>query len=628
MKVDTMRSVLSLALILVLMLLCAGIVNAATAPVIAAREKALLGDAVDITAELSLSGTSVQSVLRDEAKQLYTLKLSTSEGYSKGPIELTLTVDFSGKIAGLELVSSADDKDFGEAFLPSFTGQDSALAGVELVAGVTYSTSAIRNAVAEGMNTLADNGLITAGEKSAEQILTELIAQVYPDLANAGGAVQGERVEGSGRVSYGYMAPNGSAFAWFAADNGADYLGVWTPEAGVQLYGTDGQSADNASLAEEIAALSEAQVKALRGDAVEITEELTVTAETVQAVYRDDTKQLYTLILSTTQGYTGEPIELTLSVDFEGRIAELRLDRSGETKELSEDFLPSFAGQDSALADVELVAGVTFSSSAIKGAVSDGMETLIENGLIAAGEKSAEQQLIELIPSVFPGLVNKAGAIQGEELEGSGSALKGYAANNGSGYAWLLQGDLLGVYTPVGGAMLYDTEGQSVQDEALLAEIEALSLSTQLDLFTEKDLSKAEKSLKKLLPDDAELEPIAIPGLANSVAAAYRVKTEEGLRYAFVARPYGYSNEIMELYFVLDENGAIAAWRVKELILHSDYFSNYTLDEAAYKEAVIGLTGESYEGEQALIAGATMSSDAVDTALRDVFEAFRLITAE
>jgi hypothetical protein len=36
-------------------------------------------------------------------------------------------------------------------------------------------------------------------------------------------------------------------------------------------------------------------------------------------------------------------------------------------------------------------------------------------------------------------------------------------------------------------------------------------------------------------------------------------------------------------------------------------------------------TAESFNGEQALISGATMSSDAVDTATRDVFEAFGLL---
>ena len=44
-----------------------------------------------------------------------------------------------------------------------------------------------------------------------------------------------------------------------------------------------------------------------------------------------------------------------------------------------------------------------------------------------------------------------------------------------------------------------------------------------------------------------------------------------------------------------------------------------------FSMGLLGLTAGSYTGEQALIAGATMSSDAADTATRDVFEAFELL---
>jgi hypothetical protein len=380
------------------------------------------------------------------------------------------------------------------------------------------------------------------------------------------------------------------------------------------------------------APIVEANAKALLGDAVLIYDSadpaasaLTVTASTVQSVYRDETKQLYTVDLSTSEGYSHGPIDLKLTVDFEGKIASLELVQNSDDKDLGEAFLPSFAGQDSALAGVELVAGVTFSSSAIRNAVADGMNALAENELITAGQKDADQLLAELIPSVYPGLVNKAGAIQGEELEGSGSVTKGYVAANGSGSAWFVKSgdaDLLGVVTRISGPMLFDLEGNPVEDSALFNELAALAGPVAADLD-----GAQQKALAKLLPEGAELQPMQIPGIVSSVTGAYAVETEEGTLYAFAARPYGYANEVMELYYVLDEHGAIVAMRAKELILHSDYFSNYTLDNTAYREGFLGLTADEYTGEEALISGATMSSDAVDTATRDVFEAFRLATA-
>lgn len=372
------------------------------------------------------------------------------------------------------------------------------------------------------------------------------------------------------------------------------------------------------------APIIEANAKALLGDAVDITAELAISAGTVQSVYRDDTKQLFTVNLSTSEGYSHGPIDLKLTVDFEGKIAGLELVQSSDDKDLGESFIPSFAGQDSALGGVELVAGVTFSSSAIRNAVSDGMNTLIENGLITAGQKSAEQLLTELAPSVYPGLVNKAGAIQGEELAGSGVVTKGYKAANGSGSAWFIEDGenaFLGVADVVGGVMIFDLEGNPVDDSALLSAVAELAAPVNDDLHEAQ-----QKALARMLPEGAELVPMQLTGLANSVTGAYSVETADGALYAFAARPYGYANEVMELYFVLDDTGAIVSMRAKELILHSEYFSNYTLDEASYKEGFVGLTEDAFTGEQALITGATMSSDAVDTATRDVFEAFRLST--
>jgi hypothetical protein len=314
---------------------------------------------------------------------------------------------------------------------------------------------------------------------------------------------------------------------------------------------------------------------------------------------------------------------MTLIIDFEGKIVSLTVDSSGETKELSPEFLPGFEGQDSTLAGVELVAGVTFSSSAIKSAVNDGFNTLIDNGLFAAAEKDDSQLLNELIPLVYPGIVNAAGAVQGEEIEPEGAVTGGFKAANGSGFALFMTGDgrnFLAVVTKVGGVTLYQPDGETADNAALAAEAAAYAEARFDDLS-----SRQLKALGKLLPEGAELVPAEIPGACGTVVGAWTAETEEGSFYAFAARSYGYSNEVMDFYYVLDESGAITGFRASELILHSEYFSDYTLDEPAYKEGFLGLTEETFTGEQALITGATMTSNAVRTATDDVFAAFRLL---
>ncbi|MBQ6273383.1 MAG: FMN-binding protein [Oscillospiraceae bacterium] len=359
--------------------------------------------------------------------------------------------------------------------------------------------------------------------------------------------------------------------------------------------------------------------------------EISVSADSVQSVYRNDAEQTYTLKLTTAPGWQSS-MGVTLVVDYEGRIVSLTVDDPGAETKMGDldqaDFLPSFVGQDSTLAAVELVGGATLSSKAIRDAVTDGFNTLIENGLIAEAQKSDEQLLKELAPIAFSGAANASRVLQGRELQGSGSASSGFAAENGSGCFWYVEQNgekLLAVYSQVGGVSVFNAESEEVTasaDPALIAEVAALSTAAIGERNTELP-----GPLSKLLPEGAEAQPADIPGLTNCVVGAWTVETGEGTLFAFHARPYGYGNEPMDFYYVLDEAGAISAMRVKAIFIEEDYFPNLPqLDKAAYQDGFLGLTADSYDGEPAQIAGATISSDAADTAAKDVFEAFWLLT--
>ena len=49
------------------------------------------------------------------------------------------------------------------------------------------------------------------------------------------------------------------------------------------------------------------------------------------------------------------------------------------------------------------------------------------------------------------------------------------------------------------------------------------------------------------------------------------------------------------------------------------------MDSDAYREGFMGLTGESWNEDVALISTATVSSEAMKLATADVFEAFRVL---
>ena len=348
---------------------------------------------------------------------------------------------------------------------------------------------------------------------------------------------------------------------------------------------------------------------------------------TVTAVYAETSGLGYAVNLSTTEGYTGDPMELTMAVTTDGKITGIEVNTYPDSKDFGAEYPLTYIGQDSALADVSLVAGVTFSSSAFKNAVSDGLEYLIANGLISEGVKGDDQILMEMAAQLVPGMATPAGMLQYEEAEASGTYIvKAMKALNGSVAACIVQdGDntYLAACNLSGSCHVFDVNGDDVTDSVNAAIVSEVSdyAGANLSSFQDAELKK----LSKQFGDGAEFTAISLDGVFNSVTGAYKVTDGGSVSYAFVARPYGYSNELMTYYFVLDEQGAVVKMDADEIILHAEYYSSYTLDPQAYKDGMVGQTGESWNSDPALITGATFSAQATDNAARDVFAAFEAV---
>lgn len=354
--------------------------------------------------------------------------------------------------------------------------------------------------------------------------------------------------------------------------------------------------------------------------------------ETVQAIYSETSGLGYAIRLSTTQGYTKEPIEFTIAIDAEGKISGTELTAYPDTKDFGADYPGSFIGQDSALGDVGLVAGVTYSSSAFKNAVSDGFAALIGNGLVGAGVKSDAQILTELSAQVFTGLANRDGVAQVEEpeiAEGQFTFIqKIMKALNGSGFAFVAkdgESSYLLICNVSGAVRVYDIEGKDVTDTANAAMVEEASSYAAANTVSTADAEL--KKLQTMVSEGAELTALSLGDVFNSVTGAYRITDGETTLYGFCARPYAYSNQPIAVYYVLDENGAIVSMACDEIILFGEYFTSYELNESAYKEGLTGLTAGSFTGEQTLISGATASTNAMTVAIEDVFAAFQAISA-
>ena len=352
--------------------------------------------------------------------------------------------------------------------------------------------------------------------------------------------------------------------------------------------------------------------------------ELVDIPESVESIYSETAGLGYAMLLTTSQGYTKQPMEIALGIDAEGKIAGAQVLVYPETRNMGVDTYPqTYVGQDSTLADVSLVAGVTYSSKAFHDAVLDAFSALTANELVSAGVKGDDQILTELIATVFPGIMNSEGAMQGEETDtGLDGVTAAYKAPNGAGFAFIANVDgagVLAIANTSGSACVYDVDGNVVTDSyASFAETAAAYARDNGDLYTDDDISKLSAYYSK----EAEYAVLGLDGVYNTVTAAYTVTENGETLYAFVSRPYGYSNMPMAVYYVLNADGEIVMMNAKEFILEKEYFSKYTLDAPSYKEGFVGLTGETMTDDVAFISGATVTTNAVKVATRDVFDAF------
>ncbi len=350
--------------------------------------------------------------------------------------------------------------------------------------------------------------------------------------------------------------------------------------------------------------------------------ELSDLPSTVYEVWKEKSGKGYVVRCSTTKGFTGKPILITVAVSSDGIVSGVNIDEYPETKELEKGYTQSYIGQNSTLSGVELCAGVTYSSSAFKGAVSDAFEALTSNGLVKAVEKEPSQVYEESLLKFFGEALSPKGLLSAEEFTSSVSGVvKAYKAANESAVCYWVEegGENYTVVVSRYSEAVYDKNGK---------ESNALSSSTREALMaetlasTKDESSKDLKKVKKLgsLSSDALFTPLSLEGIYSSVTSAWSVEDGGKKYWGFSCRPYGFGNETMVMYILLTDEGKIAGFSVKSLILEGDYFTSYTLPDGYYS-SFNGLDS-SWSGEEALISGATLSSDAVKDAINDAFSAF------
>ena len=341
---------------------------------------------------------------------------------------------------------------------------------------------------------------------------------------------------------------------------------------------------------------------------------------TVKTVYEETSGQGYVVKVSTKAGFTKEAIVFYVAIDGENKVQKINVTEYPETRDVGDGYVDTFIGSDSTLSTVDLVAGVTYSSSAIKNGVADAFKALSDNGLIVAAKKEPKQLYEELMPVVFGTAVNPAGMMAQEEFTSSVSGVvkAQKALNEGAVAYWYCEGDNnYAVVTNGKIAKAYDLEG---------IEVSSLSSSVLSSLMEEaktmvKDNSSSDiKRFKKYVPNSTVTE-IDVP-LFNNVTTAFQCVNENGTYYGFGVRSYAFENTPLTMYISIDDNGAIYSFNCSSLYVEPEYFTHSEPDN--YTEGLVGVT-DSWSGDEALITGATLTSEAVRDAINDVFDSFKAI---
>ena len=110
---------------------------------------------------------------------------------------------------------------------------------------------------------------------------------------------------------------------------------------------------------------------------------------TVQHLYKETSGLGYVVILATTSQYSSGDMGITVAIGADGTITGITLTSYYESKDFGSEYPQTYLGADSALNGVDTFAGVTYSSNALKSAVTDAFNVLIASGAVAEGQDNS-----------------------------------------------------------------------------------------------------------------------------------------------------------------------------------------------------------------------------------------------
>lgn len=352
--------------------------------------------------------------------------------------------------------------------------------------------------------------------------------------------------------------------------------------------------------------------------------------ETVLEMKKDTGGSGFAFKLQGSSSYSQSPLQMILGINNEGKITKLVITNYAETKGTAADFEPLFEGKDATMTDV--VAGVTYTTTAIKDVVKDAYDVFYEYADI---EKSDEQKLQELCQVIMPGAIKADASSKMYNFtpvdlpEGAPTSITAiYAPDNGIGY---VMGGLVGE-TPVAigvnafGKAYYisDLDGNDLSADAAYDQVKLDAEAVFAPINTSED-EKNVKALKKMLSDSANLENLTFEGINSTVVAVYKVKDADVDGYAYIAQTVGYGGTVKVCY-ILNTNGDII--KAKTLSHNESEYFGEVIGESSYYDKVNGQTVDTLTDETFTIGRSTFTSNAMKLAWNDIKAAAEIVNGE
>ena len=334
--------------------------------------------------------------------------------------------------------------------------------------------------------------------------------------------------------------------------------------------------------------------------------------ESVTNAYKETSGKGYVFRVVST-GYKSGMV-IMIGINAEGQITGSKCLETQDTFGKEPLIDNSYNGQSLGDFAPNMIAGATMTSNGYRDAVSAALQSFT---LASGGKLDPAIALEAKIAELAPGFVNPAA------IDATGSFKKILKASNDTGFAYIFsdgENGYIVLVNATGGYVVYDGEGNNVTEAqaALAEEAKAHAVANQKSYAD--DLSA---KITKFFEDASDITPVEVSTFGTLVSAS-SFKSGGAEYYAFYSRSVGFHQ--MDVYIIIDANGAIAKIDAKQFIFEEEYFMAFGgMDVGSYKAGFEGQTSETWTGDAAVIATATMTSNAMKQSTEDTFAAFNSI---